>query len=137
MIGNSSSWSRLEDKAFERALVVFPEETLCRWEKIASQVPGKTWFDVKKRYDDLVHDIGEIDSGRVELPSYEDELDCAGGWGSSTESGTSQVWFGSTAKGKDTTERRKGVPWTEEEHRFLLFYNFFPLLLKKSLIDAI
>ncbi|KAJ9177907.1 hypothetical protein P3X46_009835 [Hevea brasiliensis] len=122
MIGNSSSWSRLEDKAFERALVVFPEETPYRWEKIASQIPGKTWIDVKKHYEDLVHDVGEIDSGRVELPNYEDELglDSAGGWGSATESGTSQVWFGSTGKGKETTERRKGIPWTEEEHRLFL-----------------
>ncbi|KDP39847.1 hypothetical protein JCGZ_04192 [Jatropha curcas] len=122
MIGNSSSWSRLEDKLFERALVIFPEESPNRWQKIAAQVPGRTWVEVKKHYEDLVHDVGEIDSGRVQLPSYEDEwgMDSAGGWGSVTESGTSQVWFGSKGKEKETSERRKGVPWTEEEHRLFL-----------------
>ncbi|EEF38561.1 transcription factor SRM1 [Ricinus communis] len=119
MIGASpsSSWSRLEDKLFERALVVFPEETPDRWEKIASHVPGKSRFDVKEHYEDLVYDVKEIDSGRVELPSYGDQFGL--GWGAA-ESGTSQVWFGSKGKEKETSERRKGVPWTEEEHRLFL-----------------
>ncbi|XP_050227173.1 transcription factor SRM1-like [Mercurialis annua] len=119
MIRNSSSsWSRGEDKLFERALVLFPDETPRRWEKIATQLPGKTWFDVKKHYDDLVYDVEEIDSGRVEPPSYGDDQ-FNSSWGS--ESGTSQVWFGSNkGKEKESSERKKGVPWTEEEHRLFL-----------------
>ncbi|XP_065865797.1 transcription factor SRM1-like [Euphorbia lathyris] len=124
MIRNSNSsssfWSRIEDKQFERALVVYPEGTPDRWHKISGQVPGKSWMEVKKHYEDLVYDVREIDSGRVELPSYEeDELNSCG-WGSGTESGPSRVWFGGKGKEKETTERRKGVPWTEEEHRLFL-----------------
>ncbi|WCJ41854.1 Duplicated homeodomain-like superfamily protein [Euphorbia peplus] len=124
MIGSSfcsSSWSRIEDKQFERALVVYPEGTPDRWQKIAGQVAGKTWHEVKRHYDDLVYDVGEIDSGRVELPSYEeDDVNC-GGWWSAADSGPGRVLFsGSKGKEKETTERRKGVPWTEEEHRLFL-----------------
>lgn len=119
MSGNSSSpWSWLEDKLFERALVVFPEGTPGRWEQIASQVPRKSWSEVRQHYEDLVHDVVEIDSGRVELPSYEydDELGLDSvSWGCA-ESGTGQVSFGSKGKERET-ERRKGIPWTEEEHR--------------------
>ncbi|KAH7561260.1 hypothetical protein ACOSP7_016075 [Xanthoceras sorbifolium] len=112
----SSSWSRHEDKLFERALVLFPEETPERWEKIASQVPGRTSVEVQKRYEDLVRDLREIDSGLVELPSYEDELDSSS---RGTESGTSQVWVEGKGKARES-ERRKGVPWTAEEHRLFL-----------------
>ncbi|KAI9196257.1 hypothetical protein LWI28_022344 [Acer negundo] len=112
-----SSWSRQEDKLFERALVMFPEGTPKRWEKIASQVPGKTSVEVQKRYEDLVRDLKEIDSGLVELPSYEDELDSPG---RGTESETSQVWLEGKGKARESSERRKGVPWTAEEHRHFL-----------------
>ncbi|KAJ0084307.1 hypothetical protein Patl1_30377 [Pistacia atlantica] len=113
----SSSWTREEDKLFENALVMFPEETPERWEKIASRVPGKNSDDVQNHYEDLVRDLREIDSGLVELPNYEDELDSPR-W--SGESGTSQMWFGGKAKEKET-ERRKGIPWTPEEHRLFLY----------------
>ncbi|KAJ4845141.1 hypothetical protein Tsubulata_018402 [Turnera subulata] len=112
----SSKWSRLDDQLFERALVLFPEESPDKWEKIARYVPGKSWSEVKLHYEDLVHDLVEIDSGRVELPGYGDEL--GSGWGG--ESGASQVCFGSKGKDRETTERRKGIPWTEEEHRLFL-----------------
>lgn len=100
---------------------MFPEETPERWEKIASRVPGKNSDDVQKHYEDLVRDLREIDSGLVELPNYEDELDSPR-W--SGESGTSQMWFGGKAKERET-ERRKGVPWTPEEHRLVQIINFF------------
>ncbi|OMO91808.1 hypothetical protein CCACVL1_07021 [Corchorus capsularis] len=122
MFGNnndsSSSWSWHQDKLFERALIMFPEESPGRWEKIAAQVPGKSAMEVRKHYDDLEHDVLEIESGRIELPSYECESDSMSmSWGN--ESGGSQVWFGSKGKEKES-ERRKGVPWTEEEHRLFL-----------------
>ncbi|KAJ8749881.1 hypothetical protein K2173_013796 [Erythroxylum novogranatense] len=107
---SASSWSRLEDKLFERALVAFPENTPERWEKIACQVPGKSWADVRQHYEELVRDVVEIESGRVELPSYEEE-----------EEGEEErkAWFGLKGKERET-ERRKGIPWTEEEHRLFL-----------------
>ncbi|KAJ6425115.1 hypothetical protein OIU84_025811 [Salix udensis] len=115
MSSHFSSWSRQEDKQFEQALVLFPEETPNRWEKISSYVPGKSWREVRKHYEDLVHDVWEIDSGRVEVPIYDqDEL-----WGESTASlGSAAAEF--RGKEREHTERRKGTPWTEEEHRLFL-----------------
>ncbi|PPD71280.1 hypothetical protein GOBAR_DD31842 [Gossypium barbadense] len=74
----SSAWSWHQDKLFERALVMFSnDESSDRWEKIAAQVPGKSAADVRRHYEDLEHDVLEIESGRVELPSYEGELESA------------------------------------------------------------
>ena len=120
-IGDSSSWSRVEDKLFEEAIVVFPEGTQDRWEKIATQVLGKSPLEVRRHYEVLVHDLLEIDSGRVELPSYEDDFDSVG---RSSEYSEDPVDFGSKAK---ETQRRRGVPWTEEEHRYKILIVFFSL----------
>ncbi|KAL6342151.1 hypothetical protein AAG906_038631 [Vitis piasezkii] len=113
---SSSSWSRHQDKLFERALVVIPEETPDRWDKIAAQVPGKSSSEVRRHYEDLVHDVAEIDSGRVELPLYEDES-CGSPWASDSRAG--QVSFSPRPR-QSESERKKGVPWTEEEHRLFL-----------------
>ncbi|KAK3036687.1 hypothetical protein RJ639_031555 [Escallonia herrerae] len=111
------AWTRLEDKLFEQALVVFPEEVSGRWQRIADQVPGKSAQEVKAHYEALEHDVSEIDSGRVEPPTY---LDDSLGW--EGELRDSQISFGSgTGKGKHgDAERKKGTPWTEEEHRLFL-----------------
>jgi SHAQKYF class myb-like DNA-binding protein len=111
---NSSTWTRIEDKQFEQALVYFGENTADRWLKIAEQVPGKSPEDVKAHYDTLVQDVLQIDSGRVELPRYSDD---SYGWES--ELSASQISFGS-AKPKHGEERKKGTPWTEEEHKLFL-----------------
>ncbi|XP_057956552.1 transcription factor SRM1-like [Malania oleifera] len=104
--GDSPGWSRLQDKLFERALVMFPEGTPDRWEKIAGEV-GKPVGEVWRHYEDLVHDVEDIDSGRVELPSYPDD------------SGSAASGSGSRAR-QGESERKKGIPWTEEEHRLFL-----------------
>nr|WQQ41714.1 MYB26 protein [Camellia japonica] len=130
MIGNSSatqsssssSWTKLEDKVFEQALVMFPEEMAKRWEMIAEQIPGKSAEEVRAHYEALVHDVLEIDSGRVELPSYSDD------WWDEPESTPSQISFGSSAAAKTKhgeADRKKGTPWTEEEHRYLFFFDYF------------
>ncbi|KAK4489669.1 hypothetical protein RD792_005482 [Penstemon davidsonii] len=107
-----SSWSRQEDKIFEKALVEFPEGVENRWSKIAELLPGKSIDDVRAHYEALLHDVGEIDSGRVELPSYSDES-----W---EESVPGQISFGSTRTRHSEIERKKGTPWTEDEHRLFL-----------------
>lgn len=120
MICNSppvqSTWTRVEDKLFEKALVLFPEDSANRWQKIADQVPGKSAEDVKVHYDALVQDVLEIDSGRVELPSYPDD----NSFGFDPESSASQISFVSAKSKHGDVERKKGTPWTEEEHRLFL-----------------
>ncbi|XP_043710013.1 transcription factor SRM1-like [Telopea speciosissima] len=114
---SSSSWSRVDDKLFEQALVLFPEESPDRWHKIASQISGKTPSEVKEHYEALVFDISEIDSGRIELPQYKDDS-ITSSWVSECRS--SQISFGQPKSKHSETERKKGIPWTEEEHRLFL-----------------
>ncbi|KAA8539122.1 hypothetical protein F0562_025814 [Nyssa sinensis] len=119
MIGDpgptQSTWTRFEDKLFEQALVMFPEEMGDRWQKIADLVPGKSPEEVREHYDDLVHDVMEIDLGRVELPTYSED---SFGWES--ESKANEISFPSTKSKHSEVERKKGTPWTEEEHRLFL-----------------
>lgn len=119
---SSTHWNRLEDKLFEHALVLFPDEVPDRWQRIADQIPGKSPRDVKEHYEVLVHDVTEIDSGRVELPCYADESD---DWDSA-----GQISFGSKPVKQGEPERKKGTPWTEEEHKydFSIQFLFFLVL---------
>lgn len=117
-------WTRAEDKLFEEALVIFGEEEEDpdrRWQKIAGHVPGRSPAEVKDHYEALVHDVSQIDSGRVDPPLYSDDSAWWGG-GESPSTRSSQISFGSNGgKPKHSeVERKKGTPWTEEEHRYLL-----------------
>lgn len=114
----TSTWTKTEDKLFEKALVDYPDDVADRWHKIAVVLPGKTPYDVRTHYEALVHDVLEIDSGRVELPTYAD--DPFPGWEDPPPaSTTSQISFASSGKGKHVDgERKKGNPWTEDEHRY-------------------
>ncbi|KAJ6800806.1 transcription factor DIVARICATA-like [Iris pallida] len=96
----SSSWTAMENKTFENALLRYSDEegAPSRWHSIASELPGKTPRDVYVHYEKLVHDVLAIDSGAVDIPEYEE-----GGM-----------------KGGRREERRRGMPWTEEEHRRFL-----------------
>jgi hypothetical protein len=78
---------------------------------------------VKEHYDILVHDVLAIDSGRVELPTYRDDESVSwessggddGGMVAAGAPPSGQICFG--GKGKQDTERKKGTPWTEDEHK--------------------
>ena len=124
MTQSSTQWTRSEDKLFEEALVVVPADLPDRWQRVADLVPGKLPREVKDHYEALVYDVLEIDSGRVELPSYSDESAV----GSPEWDSSGQISFGSKAKPGGDSERKKGTPWTEEEHRYLFFFFFFPSL---------
>ncbi|KAL5229684.1 hypothetical protein ABZP36_028460 [Zizania latifolia] len=94
-------WSKQEDKEFKRALVIFPEHTQNRWEFVASQLSGRTPREAYEHYQALVADVDLIERGMVESPSCWDDSDT----------------------GLVMTSRvghRRGVPWTEEEHRLFL-----------------
>ncbi|KAL6005333.1 hypothetical protein ACLOJK_005898 [Asimina triloba] len=132
-----AAWSRSQDKLFEQALVVFPDETPDRWARIAAQVPGKSAWEVREHYEALLHDVYEIDSGRVEVPRYAGEPS----WvvDDRIGSGQSQISFGGSGRGKaaeGATERKKGVPWTEEEHRQGYFRHFTPFSSAFHGLDA-
>ncbi|KAF5444460.1 hypothetical protein F2P56_033590 [Juglans regia] len=126
--GISSLWSRHQDKAFEIALATHPEDAPDRWEKIAADVPGKTVEEIKHHYELLVDDINLIESGRVPLPSYNSSLE--GSTSHTCDEGTGKKGghlghhnnesnHGNKASRSDQ-ERRKGIAWTEDEHRLFL-----------------
>uniref|UniRef100_A0A2P2LQR1 DNA binding protein n=2 Tax=Rhizophora mucronata TaxID=61149 RepID=A0A2P2LQR1_RHIMU len=124
----SSVWTREQDKAFEIALATHPEDASDRWEKIASDVPGKTLEEIKYHYDLLVEDVNQIESGCVPLPRYSSSSDGstshAGDEGTGKKDGhlghhNSESNHGSKSSRSDQ-ERRKGIAWTEEEHRLFL-----------------
>ena len=112
-IGDPLSWSCVQDKLFEEAIVVFPKGTQDKWEKIATQVLGKSPLEVRRYYKDLAHDLLSMGQG--------------------FEYSEGPVDFGSKAK---ETQRRRRVPWTEEEHGYKILIVFFVLGVMWVLIGA-
>lgn len=125
---SSSVWSREQDKQFEKAIATYPEDGLDRWEKIAADVPGKSVEEVKLHYELLVDDVNQIESGVVELPCYNYSSDGStsngGDEASGKKSSNSGRLNGDSSHGgkssKSDQERRKGIAWTEDEHRLFL-----------------
>ncbi|XP_073144488.1 transcription factor SRM1 [Henckelia pumila] len=125
---SSSSWNREQDIQFERALATYPEDLSDRWEKIAADVSGKSVEEVKYHYELLVDDVNRIESGFIQVPCYNSSLD-----GSSSQGGDEGIGkksgnlgqlnsdsnHGSKSSRSDQ-ERRKGIAWTEDEHRLFL-----------------
>lgn len=126
-LSSLSQWSREQDKQFEKALATYPEKSKDRWEKIASDVAGKSVEEVKHHYELLVDDVSRIESGYLEVPCYNSSSD-----GSIADEATrrkgghsghlnSESNHGGKGGSKTDQERRKGIAWTEDEHRLLVF----------------
>jgi hypothetical protein len=103
----SRPWSKAEDKVFESALVTFPEQVPNRWALVASMLPGRTPQEAWDHYQALVVDVDLIERGMVEAPDAWDE----------------------EGRGRGGEERRRGVPWTEEEHRYTYASRSRPLFV--------
>ncbi|XP_022744277.1 transcription factor DIVARICATA-like isoform X1 [Durio zibethinus] len=114
---NSTYWTKEENKIFESALAIYGEDVPDRWIKVAAMIPGKSVSDVIKHYRELEEDVFDIEAGRVPIPGYLSssftlELVYNGDFDAYRKRPTA-------ARGPDQ-ERKKGVPWTEEEHRRFL-----------------
>uniref|UniRef100_A0A803LZS1 Uncharacterized protein n=1 Tax=Chenopodium quinoa TaxID=63459 RepID=A0A803LZS1_CHEQI len=112
---NLVSWTREEEKAFENAIATHSiDKSNEEWDKVASMVPTKTIEEIKQHYEFLVEDVGAIEAGKDQR-------------GNSNQ-GNGYSAFGPSSMGNNTTkanskleqERKKGIPWTEEEHRLFL-----------------
>ena len=114
-LSSPTPWTRHQDNLFEHALVLVPDNSPDRWIKIAALVPGKSAADVRYHYDVLVSDVLDIDSGRVELPNYADDLTVA----KSSERERSPPSPRPVSEKTSTTERKKGKPWTKKEHQYV------------------
>ncbi|QCD98557.1 transcription factor DIVARICATA-like isoform X1 [Vigna unguiculata] len=115
--GHYTEWSREENKKFESALAIYDKDTPDRWLRVAAMLPGRSVCDVIKQYRELEEDVCEIEAGRVPIPGYLTSS-------FSLEMAENQCYDAcrkkpATVKTSDQ-ERKKGVPWTEEEHRRFL-----------------
>lgn len=92
---------------FENGLAQFWEHP-DRLEKCAAMLSRKDLNAVHQRFAELDEDVRNIEAGRVQLPPYPVPGEALS---------VSQLQ--KKVKSQDT-ERRKGIPWTEEEHRLFL-----------------
>ncbi|KAM0945281.1 putative transcription factor MYB-HB-like family [Dioscorea sansibarensis] len=111
----STQWTWEQNKAFEKALVSFINDN--NLEKLASEVPGKTIEDVCCHLNDLLKDIGSIESGLVPIPHY---ISSSFPFASSSSSSSSSSSDGANTS-KPKRERRKGTLWSKKEHMLFLY----------------
>ncbi|KAF8402701.1 hypothetical protein HHK36_010789 [Tetracentron sinense] len=121
----NTKWTREENKRFENALAVYDEYTPNRWHKVAAMIPGKTVVDVWNQYKELEDDVGYIEAGLVPVPGYSNTSSFTLEWlNNNGFDGFRQSYSPggkrcSSARPSDQ-ERKKGIPWTEDEHRLFL-----------------
>ncbi|KAJ4960545.1 hypothetical protein NE237_020455 [Protea cynaroides] len=130
-------WSREEEKAFENAIAMhWSNSDQDPWDTIASMVPTKTLSHLKQHYQNLVDDIQAIEAGLVPIPAYSGEdtrkkdhpLPLSAStdrrlnrnYSNSFDSESAGTSHRSKHGSRSDQERRKGIPWTEEEHRLFL-----------------
>ena len=106
-------WAKEEDKAFEAALVTLPDHAPDRWERVAARLPGRTPQEAWEHYQALVADVDLIERGAVDTPDCWDFDD--DGDGRATVA-SSRGRPAGKARGE---ERRRGIPWSEEEHKYV------------------
>ncbi|KAL4576732.1 hypothetical protein LXL04_012831 [Taraxacum kok-saghyz] len=105
-----TNWTRDEEMEFVNALITVPEEMEGSWQLIANAVPGKTAEEVMIRPRELLNDLDLIELRQMELPK--DPFDSDG-----------IIVIPSSAPDQSTPRKgvkKKGIPWTEEEHRKFL-----------------
>ncbi|KAJ3682672.1 hypothetical protein LUZ60_012899 [Juncus effusus] len=120
----STNWTREENKQFEDALALFGPDKL---QKVAERI-GKTDWEVKAHYNDLEADVCRIEAGLFHLPGYNSSLFTLG-WDNNhaiqgikfaySSPGGKKPPLGGFRTGSEQ-ERKKGIPWTQEEHRLFL-----------------
>ncbi|KAJ6321225.1 hypothetical protein OIU77_011346 [Salix suchowensis] len=100
-------------------------DTPDRWLKVAALIPGKTVGDVIKQYRELEEDVSDIEAGLIPIPGYNSDSFTLEWVSDQGYDGLKQFYSPGGKRGTATRpselERKKGVPWTEEEHsQFLL-----------------
>ncbi|KAF8095576.1 hypothetical protein N665_0330s0057 [Sinapis alba] len=69
-MSSNASWTRKENKLFERALAIYDQDTPDRWQNVARAVGGKSAEEVRRHYELLIRDVNDIESGRYPQPTY-------------------------------------------------------------------
>ncbi|WOG95981.1 hypothetical protein DCAR_0415311 [Daucus carota subsp. sativus] len=120
-----TKWTLEENKQFENALALFDKDTPDRWYNIAAMIPGKTVNDVMKQYKELEEDVSVIEAGLIPVPGYASDNSFELEWiNNQGFEGLKQFYVpGGKRSPSDRPcdqERKKGLAWTEEEHRQFL-----------------
>lgn len=128
----SATWTAAENKRFENALALYDRDTPDRWQRVAAMIPGKSAVDVMRQYQDLENDITNIEAGLFPIPAYDYDAAAAAASPFTLDLVNSHAFnngFVGLGLGKRPSsstrtdlnpERKKGVPWTEEEHKLFL-----------------
>lgn len=91
-------------------------------------IPGKTAGDVMRQYKELEEDVSNIEAGLVPIPGYDnssttpspftlDWVNNPSGYEGFKGHGGNGRRSSSSSGRPPEQERKKGVPWTEEEHK--------------------
>lgn len=117
--GKMANWTLEENKEFENSLAIYDKETPDRWQKVADRIPGKTADDVHRQYIVLVNDINNIEAGLITIPGYNTSSYTLEWVNNRDFEGLKSPFAvgGKRSGARPDQERKKGVPWTEEEHR--------------------
>ncbi|KAF5842444.1 hypothetical protein DUNSADRAFT_7053 [Dunaliella salina] len=127
-----SNWTFADSKALEVSLTAHYSKP-DRWEHVQTCLPDKSFEDMEAYLHQLEDDIKSIEDGTTPLPPYaplphppqsikdesaaaqrllpapkKSKTDCTGGSSSAA------------AAAAAAADRKKGVPWTEEEHKLFL-----------------
>ncbi|XP_012834988.1 PREDICTED: transcription factor MYB1R1-like [Erythranthe guttata] len=119
-IDKGAGWTFEENKMFENALAEIDPSSPAFFENVGSRVPWKTIEDIKNHYQALIEDVGLIESGKFPIPDYEQNNvyhHLEGKKYDQIESINKDEGSPSTKNGQ---QRRRGVPWTEEEHQYII-----------------
>ena len=110
-------WTFEENDMFENFIAEFNTTSADVFERIGFRFPGKTMDQIKEHYRTLVEDVEKIELGLVPLPDYKD-----------IDSEINKSVIGVESK-PGYQHRRKGVPWSKEEHEFVFSTLIYALLL--------
>ncbi|KAL0423512.1 UNVERIFIED_CONTAM: Transcription factor DIVARICATA [Sesamum radiatum] len=115
---DKEEWTSEENKLFENALAEIDPSSPAFFEHVASRVPWKSIQEVRNHYQALVEDVEMIESGHFPLPNYQnlDDHEKQEEMEAKKEDGSPSI----EAKTRNGQQRRRGVPWTEEEHQLFL-----------------
>lgn len=96
-------WSFEEIKIFEKAVAEFGlDHSEGLFERIAARLPRKTETQVRNRWEMLLREVEMIESGFIPIPYYKTTADPV----------------------NEKKPKRRGVPWTQEEHEYVSCTNF-------------
>ncbi|XP_057500436.1 transcription factor SRM1-like [Actinidia eriantha] len=110
-------WTFEENKVFENALAEFGLNSPAFFEHVAFKLPYKSMEQIKRHYDCLIEDVEMIESGLFPTPKYESPEESIQG---DVETKSEKACVKQARKASSGHQRKRGVPWTEEEHQLFL-----------------